>query len=56
MRFNPTHEAFKTRCFTEKNIVKFVNILNNKKCESLYKNNNAQNLFTAFYDFFPGNL
>ena len=30
MRFNPTHEAFKTRCFTEKNIVKFTNILNNK--------------------------
>ena len=56
MRFNPTHEAFKTRCFTEKNIIKFANILNNKKWESLYKNNNAQNLFTAFYDFFLENF
>ena len=41
MRFNPTHAAFKTRSFTEKNIVKFTNILNNKKWESLYINNNA---------------
>ena len=31
MRFIPTHEAFKTRWFTEKYIVKFTNILNNKK-------------------------
>ena len=36
----------------KKNIEKFANILNNKKLESLYKNNTAQNLFTAFYDFF----
>ena len=56
MRFNPTHEAFKTRCFTENNIVKFANILNNKKWESLYINNNAQNLFTTFYDFFLENF
>ena len=56
MRFNPTHEAFKTRCFTEKNIIKFANILNNNKRESLYKNNKAQNLFTAFYDFFLENF
>ena len=30
MRFNPTHNAFRKRCFTEKNIAKFTNILNNK--------------------------
>ena len=51
IRFNPTYEAFKIRCFTAKNIVKFTNILNNKKWESLYINNNAQNSFTALYDF-----
>ena len=38
IRFNPTHYAFKTRCFTEDNIVKISNILNNKKMgEFIYK-------------------
>ena len=56
MRFNSTHHAFKKRCHTEKNIGKFTNILNNKNWGNLYINNNAQNSFTAFYDFFPGKL
>ena len=38
VRFNPTHEAFKTPCFTEYNIVQLSIILNNKKMgEFIYK-------------------
>ena len=56
MRFNSTYHAFKKRCYTEKNIVKFTNILNNKNWGNLYINNNAQNSFTTFYDFFLENF
>ena len=42
--------------YTEKNIVKFTNILNNKTWGNLYINNNAQNSFTAFYDVFLENF
>ena len=56
MRINPTHHAFKKRCFTEKNIAKFSNILYNKNWWSLYINNYAQKSFTAFYSFFLENF
>ena len=39
-----------------KKFVKFTNILNNQNWGNLYINNNAQNLFTAFYDFFLENF